>query len=29
MLDDIGRDLTSFTTTKELVDAMAGAFQGT
>ncbi|KAF8222204.1 hypothetical protein L208DRAFT_1371169 [Tricholoma matsutake] len=27
-LDDIGRDLTSFTTTKELVETMAGAFQG-
>ena len=28
LLDDIGRDLTSFSTTKELVDSMAGAFQG-
>jgi hypothetical protein len=28
-LDDIGRDLTSFTTTKELVETMAGALQGT
>jgi len=29
ILDDIGRDLTSFTTTKELVETMAGALQGT
>jgi len=27
ILDDIGRDLTSFTTTKELVETMTGAFQ--
>jgi hypothetical protein len=29
ILDDIGRDLTSFTTTKELVEALTGALQGT
>jgi hypothetical protein len=28
ILDDIGRDLTSFTTTKELVETMTGALQG-
>jgi Fungal protein kinase len=29
ILDDIGHDLTSFTTTKELVETMTGALQGT
>jgi hypothetical protein len=29
ILDDIGRDLTSFRTTKELVETLAGALQGT
>jgi len=29
ILEDIGRDLTSFSTTKELVDALADALQGT
>ena len=28
ILDDIGRDLASFTTMKELVETMAGALQG-